>query len=120
MRAAALLRYDPPPPLVCPEDKGVCPRRGHSLQPQLPYFIRSHRDLSLSLTFLALWGWMGASRYGEKEREVRGLPTDAGKTVGLDHLIMVPRNDQEKITVERIRISICDQRRHAESELHTT
>jgi hypothetical protein len=24
--------------------------------------------------------------------------------VGLDHLIMVPRNDQEKITVERIRL----------------
>ena len=52
---------------------------------------------------------MGASRYGERKRErererlgraqADARPTDAGKTVGLDHLIMVPRNDQQKITV---------------------
>jgi hypothetical protein len=69
--------------------------------------------------------WLeGASRYGERRerlarraRDADARPTDAGETVGLDHLIMVPRNDREKITVGRIRICACMTRG---SELHTT
>lgn len=49
------------------------------MQPQRLYFIPSRRELSLGLTFLALWGWMGASRYGEREPE---SPTDAGEDSG--------------------------------------